>query len=69
MEQKPCRLERLVQMRGCSIDCCQHGTVHVNLGSFSFRLGAERLREIALALGRAADLLEARARRRQSRLS
>jgi hypothetical protein len=58
-----CRFTTLACGRGCRVDRCAHGTIHVTLGDVTLRLSEQSFDSIAAVLVRArgeiADLLPA----------
>jgi len=64
VSDRTCRLRTLTDEPGCRIDACEHGHVHVSLGSVTLRLRPEDLgrlhRGVAAALAQLAETPPAR---------
>lgn len=54
-----CRVRTLYAGRLCRVDLCSHGTVHLNLGDLTIRVGGDDFAELAGALQMAAARIEA----------
>jgi hypothetical protein len=68
MTEPGCTHRTVAARRHCSVQCCEHGGVHLNLGSLTLRLSPEQLASIADTLAAAAHALEAERDRRGLRL-
>jgi hypothetical protein len=47
----PCTHHALAEGRGCRVDRCDHGTVHLTLGAMTLRLSPEQLIDLSETLG------------------
>ena len=60
MTAKSCTLDVLRSQAGCSVCLCEHGTVHLTIGSVTLRIGRAALDPLAELLAGAAAAAAAR---------
>jgi hypothetical protein len=53
-----CTPRELAAGRGCRVDACDHGTVHLTVGALTLRLSPEQLADLAATLAAAAERIE-----------